>query len=126
MREAALPLDADWISIWRFPGDAKTEARAAEWLASEGAALLASRGARNIRLLHRGQDAPTGASKRPTLALFAEWPQRPPAEALTTALLPDWLAEQIPSEQLFTGFRLYPWAASAALRAEADAAVAQG
>jgi hypothetical protein len=123
-RHPALPLDADWVSIWRFAGDAGIENKVADWLAGGGAAALEALGARNLRLLHRGRDAPTGASKRPGLALFAEWDKRPPPEAQTVAPLPAWLASQVGPDQVFTGFRLYPWAASTALHAEATAIVA--
>jgi hypothetical protein len=109
------PLDADWVSIWRFGGEVGVEDRAAAWLASGGAAAL---GADRTRLLHRGQDAPTGTSIRPALALVLEWSRRPPEDAALLAVLPEWLRPSIDAAQGFTGRRLYPWANDQALQAE--------
>lgn len=120
-REPALPLDADWLSIWRFPGDAALEAQVAAWLAAGGAAAL---GARNLRLLHRGKDAPTGGSRPLALALVAEWDRRPPDAAHDSTILAGWPGPAITAADCFTGLRLYPWAASAEWRAEAGARIA--
>jgi hypothetical protein len=117
-RDPDAPLDADWICIWRLPGEDDAENRIAAWLEAEGAAALQALGARQVRLLHRGRDAPTGTSFRPALALVTEWPERPPEDALR-ALLPGWLAPWADPAQGFTGFRLYPWANSQELRAAA-------
>ena len=113
-RDAAAPLDADWILIWRFDGDAALEDRIAAWLGAGGSSLLADRGMRQLRLLHRGRDAPTGPSIRPALALVSEWAARPPADLL--AVLPDWLSPRIDPDRGFAGWRLYPWALDPALR----------
>jgi len=109
-RDAAAPLDADWVMLWRLEGDAALEARIAGWLAEGGAARL---GADQVRLLHRGRDAPTGPSVRPALGLLTEWATRPDQTALL-ARLPAWLA--IDPAQGFVGWRLYPWALDPALR----------
>jgi hypothetical protein len=115
LRDPDAPLDADWVSIWRFDGDASLEERVAAWLAADGIAAL---GADQARLLHRGQDAPTGTSFRPALALVLEWSHRPPGDAALLAVLPDWLKPSIDPAQGFTGRRLYPWANDQALQAE--------
>ncbi|RKK05548.1 hypothetical protein EBE87_14795 [Pseudoroseomonas wenyumeiae] len=115
------PLDADWITIWRFAGDEGSEARLAAWLEESGAAAL---GAAQVRLLHRGKDAPTGTSFRPPLALVLEWPDRPPEEQALLNALPDWLRADIDTAQGFTGCRLYPWANNPALKAEVARRVA--
>ena len=112
--DPAAPMDADWVRIWRLPGDTALEDRIAAWLAEDGAAAL---GATRVRLLHRGPDAPTGASARPSLALVTEWAARPPAGE---APLPEWLREHVDPAQGFTGCRLYPWANDRALQAEVD------
>jgi hypothetical protein len=114
-RDPDAPLDADWVSIWRFGGDAGLEERVAAWLASGGAATL---GADQTRLLHRGQDAPTGTSIRPALALVLEWSRRPPEDAALLAVLPEWLRPFIDAAQGFAGRRLYPRANDQALQAE--------
>jgi hypothetical protein len=123
-RDADLPLDADWVSIWRFTGDAALQARVAAWLAATGAVALSAQGVRNVRLLHKGKDAPTGGSRPQPLALVAEWSERPPAAAHDSTLLAGWPGPAITAAECFTGMRLYPWAAGAALRAEVDALVA--
>lgn len=112
--DGAAPLDADWIMIWRLDGDAALEGRIAAWLADRGAADLTSHGARQVRLLHRGRDAPTGPSIRPGLAIVTEWMNRPPADLI--AALPDWLASRIDPALGFAGWRLYPWALDPSLR----------
>jgi hypothetical protein len=104
--DAAAPLDADWITIWRFEGD---EEGVAEWVTREGLAAL---GARQLRLLRKGADAPTGRSIRPALALVAEWASRPP-EDIAARLPPGFDASQH-----FTGWRMYPWAEDGALRVD--------
>lgn len=109
-RDAAAPLDADWIMIWRFDGDAAFEARIAAWLGDGGADLFAGQ----VRLLHRGRDAPTGPSIRPHLALVTEWTTQPPSDAM--ASLPDWLSARIDPALGFVGWRLYPWALDPSLR----------
>jgi len=114
-RDAAAPLDADWVCIWRLDGDAGLEELIAGWLAAGGALAL---GAAQVRLLHRGPDAPTGASTRPPLALVTEWAARPPAGDALLAVLPDWLRDRVDPARGFTGFRLYPWANDRALQAE--------
>ncbi len=114
-RDAAAPLDADWITVWRLEGDAGLEARIADWLGREGLEALAACGTRQIRLLHRGQDAPTGPSFRPALALLTEWAERPDQMA-ALARLPDWLSAMIAREEGFVGWRLYPWALNPVLR----------
>lgn len=121
MRAPGLPLDADWISIWRFAGDAGLEAQVAGWLAKGGAAQI---GASNLRLLHKTKDAPTGGSRPLQLALVAEWSDRPPAAAHDSTLLAGWPGPAIAAADCFTGLRVYPWAANAANRAAADARVA--
>lgn len=113
-RDAAAPLDADWILIWRFDGDAALEDRIAAWLADGGAAGVAAKGARQVRLLHRGRDAPTGPSIRPRLALLTEWAIQPPSAL--AASLPEWLSARIDPALGFAGWRLYPWALDPALR----------
>lgn len=120
-RDPDAALDADWISIWRFAGDEADENRIAEWLEESGAAAL---GAAQVRLLHRGKDAPTGTSFRPPLALVLEWPERPPEEKVLLNALPGWLRAQIDPAQGFTGCRLYPWANNPALKAEVARRVA--
>jgi len=115
-RAPALPLDTDWLSLWRFDGDAALEAKVAAWLAAGGAASI---GARNIRLLHKGQDAPTGGSRPLRLALVAEWDAAPAAAAHDSTLLRGWPGPDIAAEQCFTGKRRYPWGTDPALRAEA-------
>lgn len=114
-RDAAAPLDADWICIWRLDGDAALEELVAGWLLGGGAAAL---GAAQVRLLHRGPDAPTGASIRPSLALVLEWTAAPPPAEALLALLPDWLRQAVGPAEGFTGCRLYPWANDRALQAE--------
>jgi hypothetical protein len=115
--DPAAPLDADWVSIWRFEGDAADEDRAAAWLKAEGAPALEAIGAQGLRLLHRGRDAPTGTSFRPALALACEWRDRPPEKA-ALALLPDWLRVRVDPAGSFAGFRLYPWASDRGLQAQ--------
>jgi hypothetical protein len=110
-KDAAAPLDADWIAIWRFAGSAALEDRIAAWLDEGGAAAI---GARQTRLLHRGRDAPTGPSIRPALALLTEWVAQPRADL--AAALPGWLASGIDPALGFVGWRLYPWALDPALR----------
>ncbi len=122
-RAPGLPLDTDWLSIWRFAGDAALEAGVADWLAQGGAARI---GARNLRLLHKTKDAPTGGSRPLQLALVAEWSDRPAAAAHDSTLLAGWPGPAIPAADCFTGHRLYPWAAKAEWRAEADARVKAG
>jgi hypothetical protein len=117
LRDHAAPLEADWILIWRFTETAAAEQRVAAWLEAEGAAALQRVGARGIRLLHRGQDAPTGTSFRPALALLTEWAARPP-EAEAAAVLPAWLRAAADAEQGFAGLRLYPWPNDPASQAE--------
>ncbi|WP_426955070.1 hypothetical protein [Muricoccus radiodurans] len=112
LRDAALPLDTDWIMIWRMEGDAALEARIADWLRDGGAERLTGLGARGIRLLHRGPDAPTGPSIRPALAVVTEWAAQP----AYPAGLPDWLSALIDPAQGFIGWRLYPWAMDTRLR----------
>jgi hypothetical protein len=109
------PLDADWISLWRFKGTS-VATEAPSWLAREGAAGLAAHGARGMRLLSRGRDTPTGRSHRPDQALLVEWNHRPAPEAMS--LLPEWLVRDAGPDELFTGYRLYPWAEGSAPRAE--------
>jgi hypothetical protein len=121
-RDPDAPLDADWVSIWRFGGEAGLRERVAAWLASEGAAAL---GADQARLLHRGQDAPTGTSIRPALALVLEWSRCPPEDAALRAVLPDWLRPTIDVAHGFTGRRLYPWANDQALQGEVARHVAE-
>jgi hypothetical protein len=116
-RDPATPLDADWVIIWRFAGDAAAEARAAGWLEAEGADSLRRLGAHGIRLLHRGRDTPTGTSFRPPLALLTEWSARPSEDAALAAL-PPWLRDAVGVEQGFVGLRLYPWPAAPAARSE--------
>jgi hypothetical protein len=118
-RDPDAPLDADWISIWRLDADKAIEDRIAEWLEQEGAGALQASGAQQVRLLHRGKDAPTGTSIRPPLAIVTEWAERPVAEDRILASLPEWLAVLIDPAQCFTGFRLYPWANDQALRTAA-------
>ncbi|MBR0651293.1 hypothetical protein GXW78_16595 [Roseomonas terrae] len=113
-RDAAAPLDADWILIWRFEGDAALEERIAAWLTEGGGATLIDHGARQIRLLHRGRDAPTGPSIRPALSLVTEWAAQPPYGLAAT--LPGWLSSRIDPALGFAGWRLYPWARDPALR----------
>jgi hypothetical protein len=110
-RDAAAPLDADWIMIWRLAGDAALEARIAAWLEAEGDTL----GARQVRLLHRGRDAPTGPSIRPSFAIVTEWAQRPD-EADALRRLPAWLSALLDPAESFVGWRLYPWALDPTLR----------
>jgi hypothetical protein len=116
-REASAPFHADWVLIWRFAGDAALEERVAAWLESGGAEALRRIGAQGLRLLHRGQDTPTGTSFRPALALVTEWRARPP-EAEAAVVLPDWLRAAIGAEEGFAGLRLYPWPDDPASRAE--------
>jgi hypothetical protein len=116
-RDAAMPLDSDWVLIWRLAGDEATEARAAAWLEAEGSAALGQLGARRLRLLHRGRDTPTGTSFRPRLALLTEWPVRPPEAAALAALSPA-LRDAVGAEESFAGLRLYPWPAAPAARDE--------
>lgn len=113
-RDAAAPLDADWIMIWRLEGDSALEAGIADWLIERGAAELAAHGARQIRLLHRGPEAPTGPSIRPSLAIVLEWATQPPPGLLPT--LPDWLSSRIDPATGFVGWRLYPWALDPSVR----------
>lgn len=115
-RDPDAPLDADWVCIWRLACDAVMEDRIADWLVAEGASAL---GAVQVRLLHKGTDAPTGASSRPAVALITEWASQPPAEEALLAALPNWLRPMVDSTQGFVGFRLYPWANNPALQAEA-------
>lgn len=122
-RDPSWPLDTDWLTIWRFAGDAALEAKIADWLATGGAAQL---GARNLRLLHKTKDAPTGGSRPLELALVAEWDRRPPESAHDSAMLAGWPGPAIAAADCFTGIRLYPWAASADCRREAEALVAAG
>ncbi|MEO3474960.1 hypothetical protein AAFN86_24080 [Roseomonas sp. CAU 1739] len=112
--DAAAPLDADWIMVWRLDGDAVLEDRVAAWLAEGGAGPLINHGARQIRLLHRGRDAPTGPSVRPTLAILTEWAAQPPSDL--AASLPGWLSPRVDPALGFVGWRLYPWALDPALR----------
>jgi hypothetical protein len=116
-RDPAAPFHADWVLTWRFPGNAALEERVAAWLDSEGDAALRRLGTQGVRLLHRGQDTPTGTSFRPALALVTEWNRRPP-EAEANAALPDWLRAAIGAEEGFAGLRLYPWPDEPASRAE--------
>lgn len=113
-RDTAAPLDADWVLIWRFDGDTALEDRIVTWLGEAGAGQFADHGARQVRLLHRGRNAPTGPSIRPALALLCEWATRPPSDLL--AMLPDWLSPRIDPARGFAGWRLYPWALDPALR----------
>jgi hypothetical protein len=116
-RDPATPFHADWVLIWRFPGDSALEERVAAWLDGEGSDALQRLGAQSVRLLHRGQNTPTGTSFRPTLALVTEWSARPP-ESEAAAALPAWLRAAIGSEEGFAGLRLYPWPDDPASRAE--------
>ncbi len=115
--DPAAPLHADWVLMWRFPGDEALEERVAGWLAAEGHDALAGLGAHGVRLLHRGQDTPTGTSFRPALALLTEWSIRPP-EGEAAAVLPDWLRTAAAAEEGFAGLRLYPWPDDPSSRAE--------
>ncbi|MGG5819538.1 hypothetical protein [Falsiroseomonas sp. HW251] len=116
-RDPAAPFHADWVLMWRFPGDASLEKRVAAWLDDEGDAALRRLGAQGVRLLHRGKDTPTGTSFRPALAVVTEWDRRP-AEAAANAALPDWIRAAIGDEEGFAGLRLYPWPDVPASRAE--------
>lgn len=124
-RDAAAPFQADWVLMWRFPGDAALEDRVASWLEDRGADGLRGLGAQVVRLLHRGRDTPTGTSFRPALALLTEWDRRPP-EAAAQDLLPDFLRAAIGAEEGFAGLRLYPWPDDPATRAEMDRRIAAG
>lgn len=112
-RDPVAPLNADWISIVRFGGDAAAKARVAAWLREGGASAA---GAQQVRFVRRGRDAPTGRSIRPHLALVTEWREHPPAMDTLLARLPDWLAAMVEAPDHFTGWRLYPWADDPALR----------
>lgn len=114
--DPSAPLDADWISIWRISGDDAVAAEIAAWL-RDGAASL---GATRLRLLHRGPDAPTGTSTRPTFALVCEWEEQPPAPVQDATAAPDWLRRRIAADGLFTGIRSYPWAMRTANREAAS------
>ncbi|NKC30616.1 hypothetical protein [Falsiroseomonas selenitidurans] len=103
--DAAAPLDADWVLLWRLP--AAAEAAAAAWLSAGGAEALRGLGAQGIRLLHRGRDTPTGTTDRPPLALLTEWATRPPEDA-ALATLPEALRTPAAADG-FCGLRLYPW-----------------
>lgn len=117
-RDPDAPLDADWVTIWRFAGNAADEGRIAEWLETSGSAALQALGVTQSRLLHRGKDAPTGTSFRPALALVLEWAERPPADQAMLDVLPDWLKPRIDPTQGFTGCRLFPWANNQTLQAD--------
>lgn len=115
---ASRPLNADWLTVWRFAGDDESGARVADWLAREGETRLLNLGMAQIRLIRRSKDAPTGQSPRPSWALIGEWNERPPANAHPGEVLAG-LVPPIPDEEMFMGFRLYPWADDRAVRAAA-------
>lgn len=113
-------LDTDWITIWRFGGDASVGKRSADWLALAGGGALAAAGARKVRLIERTRDAPTGTSHRPNFALVAEWGACPSTDVQAGGPLPDWLVTARSEEDgFFTGVRLFPWAEVAEARGAA-------
>jgi hypothetical protein len=113
---ASRPLNADWLTVWRFSGDESGEQRVADWLAREGEAQLLDLGMTQIRLIRRTKDAPTGQSPRPSWALVGEWSMRPPANAHPDIVLAG-LVPPVSDEEMFMGFRLYPWTDDRAVRA---------
>jgi hypothetical protein len=115
---ASRPLNADWLTVWRFSGDGESGERVADWLAREGEARLLDLGITQIRLIRRAKDAPTGQSPRPSWALVGEWNTRPPANAHPDILLSG-LVPPVADEEMFMGFRLYPWADDRAVRVAA-------
>ena len=111
-------VDADWISIVRFPSGNDRDARLGAWLRAEGLGALRALGAGAIRHVRRTKDAPAGTSDRPDGALVVEWPARPPRAVETGSAFPAWLG--LGADDIFVGFRLYPWPLDGALLGLAD------
>jgi hypothetical protein len=114
------PLAADWIAVWRFRTDGDLLARAADWLADGGEAMLLAAGVHGIRLLARTRPAPTGHSTHQDGAIVLEWHSPPAGNLLDGSWLPDWLATALGGDVAFAGSRLYPWAEHPAAHALAD------
>ena len=113
--DAALPLDADWVSLIRFDAPASSAA-AFEAILKREAASLSKRGAFSIRFAERGPDHPTHSSHRPRFIALAEWAARPGVDASLAALLDGAGLSGITNIKPFTGYRVYPWPDDASLR----------
>lgn len=116
-RDAHAPLAADWITLWRLDADAALTARLADWLDTEGGALLQARGIDRVRLLRRTRPAPTGTSNRPAAALVLESARRPPDDIIDASSAPAFLGAAAGAGPHFCGHRLYPWPDDAGLMA---------
>jgi hypothetical protein len=102
-------LDSDWVTLSRFGATPEVEDALATWLLEAGEAAYAALGARSVRLLRRGRDHPTLKSRRARCAVLAEWPEEPPAAGRDLSTVPVPLLDAMRTDDVFTGFRLYPW-----------------
>ena len=107
--DAAVRLDADWITVTRF--DSSVEADGIARALSAQADAWHRQNVAVVRLGSRTTDHPVYTTTRPHFMVLAEW-QGPPAAgtALVESLTRSLAAEGTVSRQItFEGHRIYPW-----------------
>lgn len=101
-------LNADWIQIIRFEVAPSSDATVIDALAVE-MGRLRDLGLRRVRYACREQDHPTNPTFRPRCMVVAEWPHRPPPEAVLPTRLRARFGDMLGNCDVFTGHRIYPW-----------------
>jgi hypothetical protein len=107
--DAAVRLDADWITVTRF--DSSVEADGIARALSAQAEAWHRQNVAVVRLGSRTTDHPVYTTTRPHFMVLAEWQGRPTAStALIEGLTRSLFAEGTVSRQItFEGHRIYPW-----------------
>jgi hypothetical protein len=101
-RDPDAPLDADWVTIWRFGGMMRVWRKQDRGMAGDIGRRDATLGVTQSRLLHRGQGC-THRHIHPPSAGAGRWngPERPPEDAALLDVLPEWLKPFIDPAQGF-------------------------
>ncbi len=103
------PMDADWISLFRF-GAADTEDGALmAWLRGDAQKHLAPFGVKRVRLGTRSPEKIGAGTHRPRCMILAEWASQPPPQADLLPLLSRRFGAALADAEAYVGWRAYPW-----------------